>query len=121
MVTSKAQHSAASSQLPPMPIPSKWIREGNPQATGAVLTQTSDQLVSSGLWECTAGRFDWVFEWDEFIHVLAGQAIITVEDGARIELNAGDTAFFPVGMKTEWYVPKWIRKTFTVRTLKPLE
>lgn len=116
-----ARHVRASSEpLPPMPLAPETIRAGRPEARGCVVVQSDDQRVSSGLWECTPGRFTWEFVWDEFVHVHAGHVIVTTEDGQRIELRAGDFAMFPRGMKTEWEVLERVRKTFTVRTVDPL-
>ena len=60
-------------ELPPMPIDPAWIQEGTPTARGTVLTQSKDKLLSSGFWSCTAGKFKWVFSWDEFVHILEGE------------------------------------------------
>jgi len=103
-----------------MPIESDWILEGAPQARGIVLVQSQDKLLSSGLWSCTAGRFRWEFSWDEFVHILEGQVLITDADGSQITLAAGDTAHFPLGRSTEWHVPEFVRKAFTIRTTEPL-
>ena len=65
--------------LPDMPIEPSWIKEGNPVARGAVLTQSADKRVSSGLWSCEPGQFEWTFSWDEFVHVLEGEVDITAE------------------------------------------
>lgn len=108
-------------ELPPMPIEPTWIREGAPDARGCVLVQSDDRRVSTGLWSCTAGVFRWEFTWDEFVHVLEGEATITDEEGNSCTLRAGDTAHFPVGLNTEWRVDKFIRKVFTIRTREPLE
>ena len=40
--------------------------------------------------------------------VLEGEAVITPENGN------------PPGLKVEWHVPKYIRKTFVLRTPEPL-
>jgi uncharacterized cupin superfamily protein len=109
-----------SGDLPEMPIEPSWILEGLPISHGAVLVQSADKKVSSGLWECSAGRFRWTFGWDEFVHVLEGEATIKPEGGPAITLRAGDTAHFPLGLQTEWLVPRHIRKAFTVRTAEPL-
>ncbi|MFO1093818.1 MAG: cupin domain-containing protein [Planctomycetaceae bacterium] len=106
--------------LPPMPLAPETILDGRPEAFGCVLVQSDDKRVSSGLWECSPGRFTWEFVWDEFVHVHAGHVIVTTSDGQRIELKAGDFAMFPRGMKTEWQVLEKVRKTFTVRTAEPL-
>jgi uncharacterized cupin superfamily protein len=104
-----------------MPLAAESIREGKPEAFGAVLVQSDDKRVSSGLWECSPGRFTWDFVWDEFVHLHAGHVKITTPDGQQIELKAGDFATFPRGLKTEWHVLEKVRKTFTVRTPDPLE
>jgi uncharacterized cupin superfamily protein len=112
---------ASKEPLPPMPLAAESIHEGKPEAFGAVLLQSDDKRVSSGLWECSPGRFTWDFVWDEFVHIHAGHVIVTTQDGQRIELQAGDFATFPRGLKTEWHVLEKVRKTFTVRTPDPLE
>ena len=112
---------AISGELPDMPIEPSWILEGEPQARGTILLQSADKRVSSGLWSCTAGRFQWTFSWDEFVHVLEGEATITDEAGNTLTLQAGESAHFPLGLKTEWHVPNFVKKTFTIRTTDPFE
>ena len=109
-------------KLPDMPIEPSWIREGEPVARGTVLTQSEDRKVSSGLWSCESGKFEWTFEWDEFVHVLEGEVDIT-EDGTdhTVTLGPGDVAHFPLGMKTHWHVRQAVRKFFVIRTPEPFE
>ena len=109
-------------ELPDMPIEPSWIKEGNPVARGTVLTQSDDKKVSSGLWSCEPGKFEWTFGWDEFVHVLEGHVEIS-EDGTdqTITLQAGDMAHFPLGMKTHWHVKTAVRKFFVIRTPEPFE
>ena len=104
----------------PMPIEPSWVIEGNPTARGMVLLQSADKKVSCGAWECTAGKFQWIFGWDEFVQIQEGEAQIRDETGRTVTLRRGDLAFFPVGMKTFWHVPNYVRKVFTVRTAEPL-
>jgi hypothetical protein len=113
---------ANTEQLPEMPIEPSWITEGDPVARGTILTQSADKRVSSGLWSCQPGKFEWTFSWDEFIHVLEGDVEIR-EDGTdnSVTLRAGDMAHFPLGMKTHWHVKQAVRKFFVVRTPEPLE
>lgn len=106
-------------ELPDMPIEPGWVLEGKPIAKGKVLLQSADKLISSGLWTCTAGRFRWEFAWDEFVHVLEGEATIRAEGGKSQTLRAGDYGHFPRGLKTEWHVPNFVRKFFTLRTTEP--
>jgi len=123
MTTLTLQTALTSSEpLPDMPIEPSWIKEGNPVARGTVLTQSADKKVSSGLWSCEPGKFEWTFGWDEFVHVLEGEVEIT-EDGTEntITLQPGDMAHFPLGMKTHWHVKTAVRKFFVIRTPEPFE
>lgn len=105
--------------LAPMPINPDWITEGTPTARGSVLLQSQDQLLSAGWWECTAGKFQWIFGWDEFVHIIEGEVTIREEGGATHTLKPGDTAHFPLGLKTYWHVPVYVKKFFTLRTPEP--
>ena len=108
-------------EIPEMPIEPSWITEGSPLARGTILAQSADKLVSTGIWSCTAGKFRWEFTWDEFVHVLEGEAVITEEGGETYTLRAGETAHFPIGLKTQWHVPRFVKKAFTIRTPEPFE
>ena len=105
--------------LLPMPIEPSWILEGTPTARGIVQMQSQDKCVSAGFWECTAGRFQWIFGWDEFVYVLDGEVTIREEGGAVHTLRPGDSAHFPLGLKTTWHVPRYVKKFFTLRTPEP--
>ena len=108
--------------LPDMPIEPSWIKEGNPVARGAVLTQSADKRVSSGLWSCEPGQFEWTFSWDECVHDLEGEIDISAEGSEPTQtLRAGDMAHFPLGMKAHWHVKQAIRKFFVIRTPEPFE
>ena len=109
-------------ELPDMPIEPSWIKEGNPVARGTVLNQSADKKVSSGLWSCEPGEFEWHFAWDEFVHVLEGEAEITeIGTDNTITLRAGDMTHLPLGLKAHWRVKSKIRKYFVARTPEPLE
>ncbi|MDB5336675.1 MAG: hypothetical protein JWN70_2294 [Planctomycetaceae bacterium] len=107
-------------ELSPMPINSEWIIEGLPMASGTILLQSADKKMSYGAWECTAGRFQWIFSWDEFVHIQEGEVIIHEEGSPTHHLRRGDLAHFPLGLKTVWHVPHYVRKVFTLRTPEPL-
>jgi uncharacterized cupin superfamily protein len=87
-----------------------------------IATQSADKKVSSGIWSCEPGKFEWTFAWDEFVHVLEGEVDI-VEDGTGevLTLRAGDLAHFPLGTKTHWHIKQAVRKHFVLRTPEPLE
>ena len=113
--------SPPSAELPPMPIEPAWITAGNPVARGTVVSQSQDKKMSSGVWSCEPGEFDWEFGWDEFVHVLEGKVTITEHGGKSHDLGPGDMAHFPLGLKAHWVVKETVRKFFVIRTPEPFE
>lgn len=107
--------------LPEMPINPEWILEGHPKAFGQVFVQSADKLISSGVWECSTGRFRWDFGWDEFVSIVSGEVEITESGGRCYRLRPGDIAHFPLGLQTQWRVLQPVRKVFTIRTAVPFE
>lgn len=101
--------------LQPSPIEPSWIMEGTPTARGLTLAKADDDLFSCGLWDCTAGRFKFIYYCDEIVHILDGEVIIDDGKGPRT-LRAGDVAFFPEGLTTCWTVPTYVRKFCIHRT-----
>ena len=108
-------------KLGDFPIPANQITEGKPVAKIWINAQSADLKVTQGVWDCTAGKFRWDFTWDEFVMILDGEVTITPEGGSAITLRAGDFCHFPLGLKTKWHVPKYIKKTFVIRTPEPLK
>lgn len=110
----------APSSLPDMPIPAEWIEEGNPVAHGQILLYSSDRRTASGLWECTPGRFMFIFPWDEFARLTDGEATIVQDGGPTIIARAGDIVHFPRNARTHWHITRTVRKVFFVRTPNPM-
>lgn len=100
--------------LAALPIPSDWVIAGQPMATATVLTESADKRYRSGIWECTAGTFEWHFALDEIVHILEGEVFIDHEQ-TKLHLRAGDVAHFPAGTSTRWHIPTRVRKFFTHR------
>jgi uncharacterized cupin superfamily protein len=107
-------------ELGDFPIPAEQITAGDPIAKLWVSAQSADRKTTQGIWECTAGDFTWNYTWDEFVMVLEGEVTITPDGGEPFTLRAGDFAHFPLGLKTAWHVPKFVKKTFVLRTPEPL-
>lgn len=105
---------AHSQELEADPIPADWIEAGAPQARSKQLSTTPDARLKSGLWDCSAGRFKWVFEFDEIVQILEGEVIVEA-NGVHRKLVAGDVAHFPYGLTTHWHVPKYVKKFWTQR------
>lgn len=62
--------------LTPSPIEPSWIIEGQPEATSCLLSCSADGLASTIVWHCTAGRFNWYYDFDETILILEGAVVI---------------------------------------------
>ena len=106
----------ASSKIPlsPAPIPQSWILEGNPTARSRVLATSDDNSTMTMVWDCTAGRFNWFYNLDETVSVVAGGMTLTDHSGVR-RVTAGDVIYFPAGSQAMWTVEDYIRKVAVVR------
>ncbi|HVC31137.1 MAG TPA: cupin domain-containing protein [Steroidobacteraceae bacterium] len=103
------------------PIPRAWILEGNPVARRKRLAGSTDRLAAAFMWDCTAGRFNWVCDRDEVAHVLEGCALIEDAAGVRQALQAGDTFLFAAGSRYQWTVPGYVRKIAFLHSPLPRE
>jgi uncharacterized cupin superfamily protein len=102
-------------ELPLRPIEPSWIEEGTPVARARILTTSPDGRLSSGVWECSAGKFRWIYGVDEIVHILAGKVIIREKGRSAYTLAPGDVAYFPLGLIAHWNVPRYVKKFFVVR------
>lgn len=99
------------------PIEPSWIREGNPVARAITLAESPDGQLTTGLWDCTAGVFTWIYPLDEVVHILEGE--VRVDDGSRTHhLVPGSNCYFPTGLETVWTVEKYVKKMFVMRAPK---
>jgi uncharacterized protein len=101
------------------PIRPEWILEGQPVARTVLLTSSEDGTASTYFWDCTAGRFNWFYGFDETFHILEGGVTLKGPDGNSRQVKAGDTVFFPAGSNAEWTVDKYVRKLAFCRTPLP--
>lgn len=96
-----------------------WVLEGNPVSRNCTLSSSRDGLASTMVWDCTAGRFNWFYSFDESLYILEGSVVIKDEAGAIHTLSAGDTIFFPLGARAEWTVATYVRKIAFCRNPLP--
>jgi uncharacterized cupin superfamily protein len=101
------------------PIRASWILAGEPVARLALLSSSADGTASTYYWDCTAGRFNWFYAFDETLHILEGSVRLKAPSGSSRLVVAGDTVFFPAGAQAEWTVDKYIRKLAFCRTPLP--
>jgi uncharacterized cupin superfamily protein len=103
----------------PSPIRTSWILAGDPVARVALLSSSADGMASTYYWDCTAGRFNWYYSFDETLHILEGSVMLKAPSGSSRLVVAGDTIFFPAGSQAEWTVESYIRKLAFCRTTLP--
>jgi uncharacterized cupin superfamily protein len=65
-----------------------------------------------GIWECSPGRWRRQVKEAEFTHFLSGRCTFTADDGQVVEINAGDTLYFPAMSMGIWDVHETVRKVY---------
>ena len=110
----------ADAELVSWPLPAEWVVEGNPEASGAVLSKSADSRIVRGVWQCTPGRFRWNFSYDETLVVLYGRATVQLESGEEVSFGAGDMVFFERGQWSTWTIHETLRKGFHADSPDPL-
>ena len=77
------------------------------------LWRSDDGRITTGVWECDAGRFQTYFDGvGEFIRVITGDMTCTADDGTTVALGPGDSMTFPPGWSGVWAVHVPMRKIF---------
>ena len=104
-------------QLPSISLPEHEILEGTPDARAMFTAHSADDCASAGFWSCDVGRYEFVFDYDEFIYLIEGEVevIEAAPSTKRYVLTAGDTAHFPQGITTIWQVNRRMTKYFVAR------
>lgn len=109
----------AAGSLVSNPIRAEWILEGTPHARALKLSSSADGTASTYFWDCTAGRFNWFYSFDETFHILEGNVLLVEPSGLSRQVGPGDTVFFPVGSRAEWTVEHYVKKLAFCRTPLP--
>src|ERR1700722_1913890 len=105
--------------LTPRPIEPSWIIEGNPVAQSCVLSSSADGLASTIVWECSEGKFNWFYDFDETILILEGAIVLENDTMAPTRYVPGDVIFFKHGAHARWHVESRVRKLAFCRTTQP--
>jgi uncharacterized cupin superfamily protein len=109
----------STSNLSPSPICPEWILDGKPVARLELLSSSADGTASTYFWDCTAGRFNWFYGFDETFHILEGGVTLNEPSGNSRRVGVGDTVFFPAGSRAEWSVDHYVRKLAFCRAPAP--
>jgi uncharacterized cupin superfamily protein len=106
--------------LTPRPIEPSWIIEGKPEAKSVVLSQSADGLASTLIWECSAGKFNWYYDFDETISILEGSVILESDTMPPTRYGPGDVIFFKDGAHAKWHIESHVRKLAFCRKTQPV-
>jgi len=106
--------------LSPRPIEPSWITEGNPVAQWHVLSRSADGLASTMVWECSEGRFNWYYDFDETVLILDGSIVLESDSMPPQRYVAGDVIFFKDGAHAKWHVEGHVKKLAFCRKTSPI-
>jgi hypothetical protein len=106
-------------KLVPRPIEPSWIIEGDPVAQCCVLSKSADGLASTMVWECSEGKFNWFYDFDETILILEGSIVLESDTMRPTRYGPGDVVFFRNGAHARWHVEGRVRKLAFCRTTQP--
>ena len=106
--------------LTPRPIEPSWIIEGNPVAQCCVLSKSADGLASTMVWQCSEGKFDWYYDFDETVLILEGSIVLESDGMPPTRYGPGDVIFFKDGAHARWHVEDHVRKLAFCRTTQPM-
>ena len=106
--------------LTPRPIEPSWIIEGKPDATWCVLSKSADGLASTMVWHCTAGKFNWYYDFDETILILEGGIVLESDAMPPTRYGPGDVIFFKDGAHARWHIESHVKKLAFCRKTQPV-
>jgi uncharacterized protein len=106
--------------LTPRPIEPSWIIEGKPDARWCVLSQSADGLASTMVWECSPGKFNWYYDFDETVLILEGSIVLESDTMPSKRYAAGDVIFFKDGAHARWHIEDRVRKLAFCRKTQPV-
>ena len=119
MSTKPVQFDKSDVVLVASPINPAWIIEGTPQARSKILSTSEDQTACTIVWDCSKGKFKWIYDFDETVHVIEGGMIVDDGHGGPRKIGVGDVLFFPAGSQAVWTVENYVRKVAFCRKILP--
>lgn len=93
---------------------------GHPIGQPIAMTRTAghqaltDRPASTGIWECSPGRFRRQVAEAEYSTIISGEGSFTPDDGEPIEFRAGDALYFQADTQGTWEIRQSVRKTYLI-------
>src|ERR1700676_2729268 len=106
--------------LTPRPIEPSWIIEGNPVAQCSTLSKSADGTASTMVWQCSEGKFNWYYDFDETILILEGSIVLENDAMRPTRYGPGDVIFFRDGAHARWHVEGHVKKLAFCRKTQPV-
>lgn len=119
MSLSPIETAAVGAKLNPSPIEPSWIIDGDPQASSCMLSWSADGSASTIVWQCTEGRFEWHYDFDETILILEGSIVLESDTMKPTRYGPGDVILFRNGASAKWHVEGHVKKLAFCRTTPP--
>ena len=93
------------------------IVSGKPKQSGRIDYGSLTQPIIVGVWECTQGKFEISYPWNELATIQEGSVTITDSTGKAMTFRAGDTHFAVKGERVTWDIQEAkVRKCFFIYT-----
>lgn len=64
------------------------------------------------VWGHEEATFPWSYDERETSYLLAGEVVVTPDDGEPVLIRAGDLVTFPAGMSCTWEIRQAVRKHY---------
>src|ERR1700682_5473833 len=106
--------------LTPRPIEPSWVIEGNPFAQCSTLSKSADGTASTMVWQCSEGKFNWYYDFDETILILEGSIVLENDAIPPPRYGPGDVVFFKDGAHARWHVEGHVKKLAFCRKTQPV-
>lgn len=88
---------------------------GSPSMKTWIEYTSPDESMITGCWEATPGTYHATYATWEFIHLIAGEVIITADDGEPQTYNAGDAVILEAGFSGTWEIKETVFKHFAIK------
>lgn len=98
-------------RLGPVKAPLTWPASA---LVGKKYIDESPGIDSMGIWQCSPGRWQRTIMQEEFAHFLTGSARFIPEEGEPIDIQAGDSIWFPANSAGVWEISEDVRKVYVI-------
>jgi uncharacterized cupin superfamily protein len=85
--------------------------------TIATVRLAADQPIpvgTTGIWECTPGRFRRQVSQAEYSCFITGRGTFTADGCEPVTFRAGDAIYFPANSEGEWNIIETVRKAYVI-------